>query len=133
MTLRKDAITAVPVSGFAPQELAARSNALPSGLDRKIGQSIRYTNVSVSIPNAPIDDETRNEILGALYAERSDLQRKSRISSLSDTDEEMLSHTNRAIERLQRAQVEQMRATDDMLWQRVEAAVGAMNLLPTKK
>jgi hypothetical protein len=80
--------------------------------------------------NYAVDRAIRDDILASLYAERADLLRKARLGTLSETEATMEAETNKAIDRLQRAKVDQMRMADDRIWERLDNLVDAMNLLP---
>jgi hypothetical protein len=76
------------------------------------------------------DGSVREDILRALTSERSDLSRKARLGALSSTDSMMLGEVNKAIVRLQEAEVERLRASDANIWERLEQFVSKNGLLP---
>ena len=131
MTVLTGVFHALKADSSLPRSPAtAAGDRLPSEPGENVGSTVRYASKTIHAPTSSDNDETRELILSALYVERSELRTKSRVGPLSVTDELMLNHTTKAIERLQQRQVEQMRVVDESLWLRVEDAVKAMKLLP---
>jgi hypothetical protein len=68
----------------------------------------------------------RSDVLAALRAERHDLLQKRRLGAMSALDALLLAEVEKAIERIQKPEIEAVARRDDALFERLENAVRAL-------
>lgn len=68
----------------------------------------------------------RSDVLAALRAERHDLLQKRRLGGMSALDAVLLTEVEKAMERIQKPEIEAVARRDDALFERLETAVRAL-------